>query len=90
MPLPTYPEPFSRPAMSEWYSFQNIQFTTDVNKNLQFYFAIKNLFNYVQSSPLVNPSQPFSDTFDTSYIYGPLQTRRLLFGVRIQFDKKAF
>jgi outer membrane receptor for ferrienterochelin and colicins len=90
MRLPEFSEPFARPTYSKLYALQNIQFNTEISKALQIYVAVKNLFNYTQPSPLINPAAPFSSTFDTSYIYGPTQNIRLMIGFRYQFDKKAF
>lgn len=82
MHLPTYAPPFERPTKSEWYSVQNVQITHNITSKLAIYWGAKNILNYTQASPLINPAQPFSATFDTAYVYGPLQTRRWLVGVR--------
>ena len=79
--LPEFEAPFSRPTKSEWFTVQNIQLTK-LFKQWEIYSGIKNIFNYTQSSPLINPEDPYSDSFDTSYAYGPLQTRRFYLGLR--------
>lgn len=85
MHLPTYNSPFERPETSPWYSVQNMQLTKEVNKNFSFYISVKNLLNYTQSiSPIVDFENPYSDNFDTSYAYGPLQQRRFLVGIRLK------
>ena len=84
MHLPTFDAPFERPDTSPWYSVQNVQVTKEVNKSFSFYVAVKNVLNYTQRySPIVDYENPFSDSFDTSYNYGPLQQRRFLLGVRL-------
>jgi outer membrane receptor for ferrienterochelin and colicins len=85
--LPHFEEPFSRPTVSKPYTLQNIQCTKSLKNNIEAYFAIKNLWNWTQQSPLINPQEPFSTTFDTSYVYAPLQTRRLVLGIRWHIDK---
>jgi outer membrane receptor for ferrienterochelin and colicins len=50
--------------------------------------AVKNLFNYTQDSPLIRPDAPFSEQFDTSYAYGPLQTRRVVLSLTYTLNKK--
>ena len=79
--LPTYPDPFSREEVSPWYSIQNFQLTKSF-ENLEFYIGLKNLLNYTQPTPLIDPANPFGDSFDTAYAYGPLQVRRAFFGLR--------
>ena len=40
-------------------------------------FGIKNLTNTVQSRPIIASEEPFSDDFDASRIYAPVEQRRL-------------
>lgn len=81
MALPEFPEPFTRPPQSPVFSIHNIQLMKRY-RGFEFTMSIKNVFDYMQSSPLIDPSRPFSDTFDTSYIYGPLQGRRAVLAVK--------
>ena len=81
MKLPEYEAPFSRPTISPWFSEQNVQASKDFGTNLTLKLGVRNILNYRQESPLVNPKAPFSDSFDTAYAYGPLQGRRLIFGM---------
>lgn len=82
MALPTFPEPFERPALSHWFTQHNVQFTQRIRSQWQVYAALKNIFNYTQPTPLIAPEDPFGPDFDTAYAYGPLQTRRVVLGVR--------
>ena len=84
MHLPEFPEPFERPVISDWYNQTNIQLTKIVSKKWELYVGVKNLFNYTQPSPLIDPQHPFGPDFDTAYAYGPLQGRRFLIGCRIK------
>ncbi len=86
--LPTYEAPFSRPETAPWYTLQNIQMTKKFGSTVEVYAGIKNLLNYTQPTPIVDPENPFSDNFDTAYIYGPLETRRLQLGVRLNMEKR--
>jgi outer membrane receptor for ferrienterochelin and colicins len=72
------------------YSVHNLQLTRDVllpgGRLLQIYGAVNNALNYTQSSPLVgfyegNPG--FGETFDTAYVYGPIEGRHLGLGLRL-------
>ncbi len=80
--LPEYDYPFERPTRSPWYSVHNLQLTKELKNKSSVYVAVKNLFNYTQPSPLIDPENPFGDNFDTAYAYGPLQTRRCMIGFR--------
>ncbi len=86
--LPTFAEPFSRPETSPWYSIQNVQLTKKFKGNFELYVGVKNILNYTQPSPLIDPSNPFGDNFDTSYAFGPLQVRRFYGGLRWSLDRK--
>ena len=84
MSLPTFPEPFERAEESPWFSQHQLQIRKKFNQNLSAYLGVKNVFNYTQESPLIDWQNPFGDNFDTSYAYGPLQSRRLLFGLKVK------
>jgi len=82
MRLPSYDEPFARPERSPTYALHNVQGTWRLSDEVQLYLSVKNLTDYVQPSPLVAPGDPFSDDFDTAYVYGPMRGRHLMMGVR--------
>jgi outer membrane receptor for ferrienterochelin and colicins len=86
MHLPEFPEPFTRPVVSEWFNQTNIQFTKIISKKIELYTSVKNIFNYTQPSPLIDPQNPFGPNFDTAYAYGPLQGRRFLVGCRLMLN----
>ncbi|MFM9984585.1 MAG: TonB-dependent receptor domain-containing protein [Flavobacteriales bacterium] len=75
MQLPTYEVPFQKPEMSDAFAIHNIQVTKNFGAKWSVGFQVRNLFDYVQISPLIDPANPFGDSFDTSYAYGPLQHR---------------
>lgn len=83
MRMPLFEEPFARPETSEAFFLHNVQLTHNFNHNTSLYFGVRNLMNYTQGSPIINPANPFDETFDTSYVYGPLRGRRFVFGVRM-------
>lgn len=84
MRLPTFE---GRPTRSQWFSLQHVQITTHVSKSWKAVYGVKNLLNYTQPSPLIHPEAPFSDSFDTAYIYGPLQPRRFFVGLEWSISK---
>lgn len=85
--LPHYDAPFTRPETSPWFTIQNVQVTKEI-KSFSVYAGVKNIFNWTQSSPLINPENPFGKDFDTAYAWGPLQTRRFFVGVRWSLQRK--
>jgi outer membrane receptor for ferrienterochelin and colicins len=85
--LPEYPEAFGKERKSPWYALTNIQFTHKLRRNWDLYTGVKNVFDYTQPSPLIDPENPFGDNFDTAYAYGPLQVRRFFIGMRWSFNK---
>lgn len=87
--LPTFADGFERPEYSNWFTLQNVQLTKSFkNSTLEIFGGIKNIWNYTQMSPLIDPANPFGDNFDTSYAYGPLQVRRFFVGLRYGIDRK--
>jgi outer membrane receptor for ferrienterochelin and colicins len=83
MRMPQFDAPFERPAKSPAFFMHNLMINHKVAHNAQVYFEIKNLGNFKQESPIINPFNPFDDTFDTSYSYGPLRGRRFVLGFRM-------
>jgi outer membrane receptor for ferrienterochelin and colicins len=72
----------------------NLQVKQRINTRLEFYGGVKNILDFVPPDPLMRPFDPFDrtaddpisnpngHTFDTAYMYAPLQGRRVFFGVR--------
>ena len=81
MNLPTYDKPFNRAETSPWFTLQHLQLNKRFNSKLSAYFGVKNIFDYTQESPLIDPENPFGDNFDTAYAYGPMQGRRFVLGI---------
>ena len=82
MRLPIYDEPFARPERSPAYSIHNAQATWRLEDGAALYLSVKNVFNFTQPSPLIDPANPFDDAFDTAYVYGPLRGRHVMLGLR--------
>ncbi len=74
---------------SPLYTVHNIQATRDIRmggRMIQVYAAVNNVFAYRQSSPLVGfyeGTPGFGDTFDTAYVYGPIEGRHFGLGARL-------
>ncbi|MFW6330102.1 MAG: TonB-dependent receptor [Gemmatimonadota bacterium] len=82
MRLPAYDAPFERPTRSETYTVHNLIGTWKGLDNVELYAGVKNLFDFTQPSPIVDPGNPFGDHFDTAWVYGPIYGRSLLVGGR--------
>lgn len=87
MRLPEYAAPFQRPTRSRTYSAHNVQATWKRDGGIQIYGAVKNVFNFTQGSPLVDPGNPFGENFDTAYVWGPIQGRRFVLGARFGLSR---
>lgn len=97
MRLPVLPNDY-RPEYSPFYTIANLQLTKKVNKKLELYGGVKNLFNFVPADPIIRPYDPFDKyvddpvnnpngyTFDPSYNYASLQGIRGFLGVRFSID----
>jgi outer membrane receptor for ferrienterochelin and colicins len=95
MLLPVVENDF-RDEQSPWYSIQNLQITLPLKykkHDLELYGGIKNLLNFLPSHPILRANDPFDRnihvdnpnnySFDVSYMYAPLQPRRLFLGIRM-------
>lgn len=72
----------TRPALSPWFSLVNFQVTRIFNSGIELYGGVKNLLNFVPEDPLLNPHAPFSEGFDTTYNYAPVQGIKGFAGLR--------
>ncbi|MBK7239594.1 MAG: TonB-dependent receptor [Flavobacteriales bacterium] len=93
MRLPIQTNDF-RPEYSPTYALINLQVTHKFNDRFECYGGVKNMLNFMPRDPLMRPSDPFDRnandpstnpngyTFDTSYMYAPVQGARGFIGVR--------
>lgn len=70
------------PSRSSWFTEQHLQLAQRVGQGTEVYLGVKNLFDYVQRDPIIDPRNPFGADFDTSRVFGPLQGRRVMVGLR--------
>jgi outer membrane receptor for ferrienterochelin and colicins len=82
-----------RSAYSPWFSIHNIQVTKVLQKGLELYAGVKNLFGfYPREEVILRAFDPFDKqihidnplglTFDPNYNYAPMQRQRVLLGIR--------
>lgn len=93
MRLPVLPND-PRPEHSPTYALVNLQVKRSLGERFEVYGGVKNLLDFVPRDPLMRPFDPFDrqvndpvgnpygHTFDTSYMYAPIQGARGFFGVR--------
>lgn len=72
---------------SESFSLTNIQ-VTHVYKKWEFYLGGENVFNYQQDNPIVDATNPFSDKFDATSVWGPIMGTNVYLGIRYIIKKK--
>lgn len=58
------------------------QVSKTINKKLDIYAGVENLFDYRQDNPIVSVNDPFSDYFDSSLVWGPIFGRKSYVGIR--------
>ena len=63
------------------YSMLNLM-VTKFFKNGSIYLGCDNALDYTQPSPIIDAANPRSDIFDATMIYGPIQGRKFLLGIR--------
>lgn len=93
MRLPVLPDDY-RPEYSPTYALLNLQVKRRIGERWEIYGGAKNLLDFIPKNPLMRPFDPFDKTasdpvsnpngytFDTAYIYAPIQGIRGFLGVR--------
>lgn len=86
------PEPYTLPDGSlSWdrrfggYGQLNAQLTRWFRK-FSVYIGGENLTNFKQKTPIINASDPWSDKFDPTMVWGPVQGAMAYVGVRFEFN----
>jgi outer membrane receptor for ferrienterochelin and colicins len=85
MPLPEVEDVIERPLQSDPFALHHVQLRYQSARGLEVWVALRNVFDYTQPAPLIGAEDPFGEAFDASYIYGPLQGRNGVIGVRYHF-----
>jgi outer membrane receptor for ferrienterochelin and colicins len=58
---------------------------TKVFKRFEIYGGSENILDFVQEHPIINADKPFSNEFDATQVWGPVEGRRIYFGLRFSF-----
>jgi len=77
------PVEFKRDDFSNPFTLINLQFTYSFKK-FDVYTGCENIFDFRQLQPIVNWQNPFSQYFDTSFVWGPTRGRELYVGFRFK------
>lgn len=74
-----------RPLESPVWSIWNAQITKRFT-GWEVFGGVENILNFTQASPLIAPEAPFSDRFETAYIWAPIRGRVFTIGVRVSVE----
>ena len=80
------PDGMTRPNTFGSYQMYNAQITKWF-RQWSLYVGCENIGDFMQDDPIISASNPQSEYFDSSLIWGPLMTRRFYLGVRWHLDK---
>lgn len=70
------------PQNSPAFFVVNAQISKGFGKNLEVYLGGENLFDFRQTSLIIDPQNPFGDYFDASLVWGPVTGRMVYGGLR--------
>ena len=76
------PEIFRLDPFSSKLDLINSQITRVFSNSLEVYLGVENLTNYKQMDGIISNSDPFSQYFDATMIYGPVTGRMSYLGLR--------
>ena len=78
------PIPFQLGDFSAGYSLMNAQVTKVFSKKFEVYLGGENLTAERQQGPVLSAGNPFSENFDTSFVYAPILGRMIYAGFRFK------
>lgn len=64
------------------YLLSNLQLSKAWKNTYEIYLGVENLFNYRQENPIISATNPYSENFDASLVWGPIFGRNVYAGVR--------
>jgi outer membrane receptor for ferrienterochelin and colicins len=77
------PADLQLPPYSPVYQMLNAQVTYSL-KHFDIYAGSENILNQTQANPIVDPSNPFGQHFDSSITWGPIMGRIFYIGIRLK------
>ena len=84
----TYGNPiaYQLPEKTPTVATLNAQITKVFSTSFELYLGGENLTNEKQSDPILNSENPFEDTFDTTFVYGPIFGVSFYAGLRYKIN----
>ena len=84
----TYGNPiaYQLPKKTPTVATLNAQITKVFSTSFELYLGGENLTNEKQSDPILNSENPFEDTFDTTFVYGPIFGVSFYAGLRYKIN----
>ena len=84
----TYGNPiaYKLPEKTPTVATLNAQITKVFSTSFELYLGGENLTNEKQSDPILNSENPFEDTFDTTFVYGPIFGVSFYAGLRYKIN----
>ena len=79
------PLPYRRDLYSDPYFKLNVQ-VNRVWKRHEIYLGSENLLNFIQEDAIISADNPYGPYFDTSFIWGPLEGRKIYVGWRFHLE----
>lgn len=76
------PVGYQLPDYSPSYFLMNAQVTKDLKSRWSIYVGVENINNYTLQNPIISASEPFSQYFDSSLVWGPIFGRMAYGGFR--------
>ena len=80
------PEEYRRDEKFKPYNIFNAQITKFF-KHWSIYAGVENIFNFTQKDPIIAVTQPDSQYFDSSLVWGPIDGRKFYLGIRFVIDR---
>jgi outer membrane receptor for ferrienterochelin and colicins len=76
------PVAYQLPDYSPAYFLMNAQVTKDLKTRWSIYVGVENINNYTLQNPIISASEPYSQYFDSSLVWGPIFGRMAYGGFR--------
>ncbi|MEM7161225.1 MAG: carboxypeptidase-like regulatory domain-containing protein [Bacteroidota bacterium] len=73
---------FQRPDFADAYPLLNIQGTRMLGDDVEIYLGVENAFDYRQTDPIIQNTDPFGEYFDANFAYAPVFGRNIYLGFR--------
>ena len=81
------PPKYQRPSYSPDFLLANAQVSKGWKEVFEIYLGAENLFNFMQSDPIIASEDPFGPYFDSSLVWGPVFGRNVYMGLRYRIGK---